>query len=129
LGGAAAAEGQGAVNALDMGRISCGFGRVRSRPARITKGAKKTAYYSKMWHSPKSLAWRLTSPFFLPAASSYHKVLTVAQQAKPNAARAEAEAPRPDEGFCHAASRLSLICFLPHFTHLSLSVQGRRPHL
>jgi hypothetical protein len=44
------------------------------------------------------LANRLTSPFFLPAASSYHNALTVAQQAKANAARAEAEAARPVEG-------------------------------
>jgi hypothetical protein len=44
VGGAATAEGQGAVNALDMGRSSCGFGRVCSRPAKILKGAKKAAY-------------------------------------------------------------------------------------
>jgi hypothetical protein len=40
-GGAAAAEGQDAANALDMDWGSCGFGRVRSRPAKIIKGAKK----------------------------------------------------------------------------------------
>jgi hypothetical protein len=34
LGGAAAAEGQGAVNALDMDESSCGFCRVRRRPPR-----------------------------------------------------------------------------------------------
>jgi hypothetical protein len=33
----------------------------------------------------------------------YHEVLTVAQQAESNTARAEAEVSRPDEGFCHAA--------------------------
>jgi hypothetical protein len=44
------------------------------------------------------LARRLKPPFFLPVASSYHEVLTVAQQAKANAARAEAEAARPGEG-------------------------------
>jgi hypothetical protein len=44
------------------------------------------------------LVRRLASPFFLPAASPYHEVLEVAQQAKANAARAEAEASRPGEG-------------------------------
>jgi hypothetical protein len=78
-GAAAAAEAQGAVNALDMDGSSCGFGRVRSRPAKIIKGAKKAAYYPKIRHSPQRLARRLASPFFLPAASSYHEVLTGAQ--------------------------------------------------
>jgi hypothetical protein len=82
LGGAAAAEGQGAVNALDMNGWSCDFDRVRSRPAKVIKGAKKVACYPKARCSPKSLTRRLVSPFFLPAASSYHKVLKVAQQAK-----------------------------------------------
>jgi hypothetical protein len=41
LGGAAVAEGQGAVNALDMDGSSCGFGRVLSRPAKIIEGTKK----------------------------------------------------------------------------------------
>jgi hypothetical protein len=80
-----------------MDGSSFGFGRVRSRPAKIIKGAKKAAYYPKMRHSPQSLAWRLASPFFLSAATPYHKVFTVAQQAESNAARAEAEASRPDE--------------------------------
>jgi hypothetical protein len=48
MGGAAAAEGQGAVNALGMDGSICGFDRVRSRPAKIIKGAKKAAYYPKM---------------------------------------------------------------------------------
>jgi hypothetical protein len=43
LGGAAAAEGQGAVNALGMDGSSCGFSRVRSRPAKIIEGTKKAA--------------------------------------------------------------------------------------
>jgi hypothetical protein len=43
------------------------------------------------------LARRLASPFVLSAASSYHEVLTVVQQAKANAARAEVEAARPGE--------------------------------
>jgi hypothetical protein len=40
----AAAEGHGAVNALDIDESSCGFGRVRSRPATIIKATKKAAY-------------------------------------------------------------------------------------
>jgi hypothetical protein len=40
LGGAAAAEGQDAINALAMGGSSCGFDRGRSRPAKIIKGTK-----------------------------------------------------------------------------------------
>jgi hypothetical protein len=64
----------------------------------IIKGAKKAAYYPKTRCSSKSLARRFAPPFFLPAASSYHEVLTVTQQAKANAARAEAEASRPGEG-------------------------------
>jgi hypothetical protein len=77
---------------------SCGFDRARSRPGKIIKGTKKAAYYTKMWNTPQSLARRLESPFFLPAASSYNEVLTVAHQAKANAARAEAEAACPGEG-------------------------------
>ena len=106
-------EGQGAINALDIDGSSCGFDRVRSHPAKIIKGAKKAAYYPKMRHSPQSLARRLASPFFLPATTSYHEVLTVAQQAESNAARTEADASRPDEGFCHAAPRLFLLRLLP----------------
>jgi hypothetical protein len=44
LGKAAAAEGQGAVNALGMGGSSCGFDRVHSRPAKIIEDSKKAAY-------------------------------------------------------------------------------------
>jgi hypothetical protein len=40
LGGAAAAEGQGALSALDVDSSSCGADRARSRPAKIIKGAK-----------------------------------------------------------------------------------------
>jgi hypothetical protein len=60
LGGAAAAQGQKALNALDMGCNSCGFDRVRCRPDKIINGAKKAAYYPKIRHSPRSLARRLT---------------------------------------------------------------------
>jgi hypothetical protein len=40
LGGAAAAEEQGAIKALDMGESICGFERARSHPAKVIKGAK-----------------------------------------------------------------------------------------
>jgi hypothetical protein len=98
LGGTAAAEGQGALNALGMNGSSCGFDRAHCRPAMIIKGAKKAAYYPKTRCSPQSLARRLASPFFLLAASPYHEVLTVAQQAKADAACTEAEAARPERG-------------------------------
>jgi hypothetical protein len=98
LGGAAAAKGRDAANAPDMDFSSCGFGRARSCQAMIIKGAKKAACYPKTRCSPQSLARRLASPFFLPAALSYHEVLTVAQKAKANAARAEAGAARHDKG-------------------------------
>jgi len=67
------------------------------------------------------LARRLASPFFLPATTSYHEVLTVAQLAEFNAARAEAEASRPDEGFCTRPHVSPSSAFSPHLTHLSLS--------
>jgi hypothetical protein len=82
-----------------MDGSSCGFNRVRSRPLKIIKGTKKAAYYPRMRHSPRSLAWRLASPLFLPAASSYHEVLAVAQLDKADAACAEADVDRPDGGF------------------------------
>jgi hypothetical protein len=64
-------------------------------------------------HSPKILTRRLASPFFLPTSSSYHKALTVAQLDKADAACAETDAARPDEEFCHAAPRLSILHLLP----------------
>jgi hypothetical protein len=97
LGGAAAVEGQDAANALNMDGSSCGFDRARSRSAKTINGAKKAAYYPKTRFFPQSLAQRLASPFFLPAASLYYEVLAVAQQAKANAACVEAEAARPEE--------------------------------
>jgi hypothetical protein len=81
-----------------MGGSSCGFGRVRSRPAKIIKGTKKAIYHPNTWCSSLSLVRRLASPLFLPAASSYHEVLTVVRQAKADAARAVFEAACPDEG-------------------------------
>ena len=72
------AEGHGTLNALDMDANNRGFGRVRNRPAKTIKGAKKAAYYPKMRHRPQSSARRLASPLFLPATLSYHEVLAVA---------------------------------------------------
>jgi hypothetical protein len=102
-----------------MDYCSCGFDRVRSRPARIIKGKKKAAYYPKTRRSPQSLVRRLVSPFFLPAASSYLELLTLAQQAKANPASAEAEATRPGEGYFYAAPRLALHPFPYSFHCLS----------
>jgi hypothetical protein len=107
----------------------CGFDRVRSRLAKTIKGAKKAAYYPKMRHSSQSLTRRLEPLLFLSAASSCHEVLTVAQLVKADAACAEADAARPDEGFFHAAPRPShLRLHLPPHLPIS-SVQGLRPNL
>jgi hypothetical protein len=95
LGGAAATEGQAAISALDMDFSSCGSDRARSQPDKVIIGTKKAAYNLK--------TRRLASNFFLPAASSYHEVLTVAQLDKACVVCAEAGAIRPDEGLCHAA--------------------------
>jgi hypothetical protein len=54
-------------------------------------------YSPKARHSLQNLARRLASPLFLPAASSYHDVLTVALLDNAGAAYAEAEATGPDE--------------------------------
>jgi hypothetical protein len=71
-----AAEGQGTLGALNMDYSSCGLDRVCSRPAKIIKGAKQAA--STQRRGPLRKAWcSAASPFFLPAASSYHEVLTV----------------------------------------------------
>jgi hypothetical protein len=57
------------------------------------------AGFSKKQFSPtESVALRLASLFFLAPAAACPQVRTVAQQAKANAARAEAEAARPGEG-------------------------------
>jgi hypothetical protein len=125
LGEAAAAEGQGTLNAPGVDCSSCDFDRARSFPAKIIKGAKKAAYYSKTRHSPQRLSRRLASPFFLPAALSYNKVLTVAQLDKAHAACAGADAARPDEQFCHEAHVSPSFAPSPHLTRLFLSVQGR----
>ena len=110
-------EGAHAEKALGMDRSGCGFDRVQSRSASIIKGAKKAAYYPKIRHSSQKSARRLAPPYFLPAASSYHEALMVAQLDKADAACADVFAACPDEGFfCHAAPRLSLLRLLlpPH---------------
>jgi len=60
----------------------------------------------------------LFSPFFLAPATTYLRALTLAQQAKDNAARAKAEAACPGGGYFYAAPRLAL----PPVSHLPLSV-------
>jgi hypothetical protein len=55
LGGAATAEGQGAVELFNMDGSSCGFVRVRSRLTKFIKGAKKAAYCPKTRFSPQSI--------------------------------------------------------------------------
>jgi hypothetical protein len=85
-----------------------------------------------MSSSPQSLARRLAPPFFLPAASSYHEVLTAAQLYKADAACAEADAARRDEGFCHATPRLSFLRLLPYSspypTLQTRALSGRSTH-
>jgi hypothetical protein len=119
LGGAAAAERQGALNALDMDCSSCDFDRARNRPAKIIKGAKKAACCPKTKCSPQRLARHPALPFFLPAASLCHEVLTVAQLGKADAACAEADTVCPDEKFCYVDRRLSLLRLLSYLAQLS----------
>jgi hypothetical protein len=94
---------------------SCGFDRVRSRQAKIIKGAKKAGYYPKIRHSPQSLARRLASPLFLPAASSCHEALTAAYLDKAGVACAEADALMRDSAEVLHASPSS--ASFPHLTH------------
>jgi hypothetical protein len=44
----------GAGDLFDMDYSSCGFDRARSRPTKITEGAKKAAYYPKTRCSPQN---------------------------------------------------------------------------
>jgi hypothetical protein len=69
----------------------------RSRLALIKKGPHAKAGFLKKRLSPESLTARFAPPVFLAPATTYHQDLTVAQQAKADAARAEAEAARPGE--------------------------------
>jgi hypothetical protein len=48
-----AAEEQDTLNALDMDSSSCGFGRVRSRPAKTIKRTKNAAYFPEIHHYPQ----------------------------------------------------------------------------
>jgi len=105
-------EGQGALNALDMDFRSCSFDCARSRPAKTIKSTKKAAYIPTIKNSPQSLARRLASPLFLPGASSYNEILTVAQLDRADAACAKADATCPDEGFYQAAPLLSTLRLL-----------------
>jgi hypothetical protein len=73
------------------------LGRVLNRLAFIKKSLHNVAGFTKKRFSPESSAARLASPFFLAPATTYPKVLKRAQQTKAHAARAEAEAARPDE--------------------------------
>jgi hypothetical protein len=63
------------------------------------------AGFPKKQLSPESLAARLASPFFLAPETTNPQVLTAAQQAEANAARAEAEAARSCEGWLNVAPR------------------------
>jgi hypothetical protein len=53
-----------------MNASSCGFGRVRSRPAKNIKGAKKPAYYPKIRLSAMSFSRCLVSLLFLNSNSN-----------------------------------------------------------
>ena len=55
-----------------------------------------------------SVTLRLSSPFFLASDTVYLPILTLAQQAKANAARAKAEATSPGDDLFYAAPRLAL---------------------
>ena len=71
--------------------------RVRKRLALIKKGLQQVGRLPKKEFSLESVVARLASPFFLAPGTAYLPILTVAQQAKANAARAKAEANRPGE--------------------------------
>jgi hypothetical protein len=82
--------------------------RVRSRLAHVLKGLEKVVCNAEKQYSPESVAQRLASPFFLPAATAYPVFRTAVQQAKVDAAahakaeagaaaRAKADAARPGE--------------------------------
>jgi hypothetical protein len=86
------------------------------------------SYYPKAWCSTQSSARRLAPPLFLPAASLYHEVLTVAQLDKADAACDGADAARPDEGICHAALRLFVLRFLSPPRPLASFCAGTAPN-
>ena len=73
------------------------LGRVRKRLTLIKKGLQQVERLPKKRFSSESLAQRLASPFFLLPGSSYPELLTAAQQATADAARAKAKATHPGE--------------------------------
>ena len=94
---------------------SCSFDCARSRPAKTIKSTKKAAYIPTIKNSPQSLARRLASPLFLPAASSCHEALTAAYLDKAGVACAEADALMRDSAEVLHASPSS--ASFPHLTH------------
>jgi hypothetical protein len=92
------------------------FGRIRRRLAKVHNGLKKVASTPKKQYSQESVAQRLALPFFMPAATAYPAVLSIAEQAKVDAAarakaemdaaaRTKADAARPGERYCCASLR------------------------
>ena len=82
------------------------FFRISNRLSKVQQGLKTVAYKSKKYFSQESVAQRLASPFFLPAGTSYPAVLSMAAQAKADAAaRAKADAAHPGERYCSASLR------------------------
>ena len=90
--------------------------RVRMRLMHMHKGLKSGLHHSEKRFSPESVAQRLAAPFFMPDATAYPELRTVAQQAKvdavasakaeaESAARAKADAARPGERYCCASLR------------------------
>ena len=63
----------------------------------IKKGLQKVGRSLKKQLSLGSVVAHLALPFFLAAGTPYLPILTVAQQAEANAARAKTEATRPGE--------------------------------
>ena len=88
--------------------------RVRKRLEKVLKGLNKVVGYAQQQYSSESLAQRLASLFFLLPGSSYPELLTAAQQATADAARAKTDAARPGAILCYAAPRLS-----PPYPHSS----------
>ena len=82
------------------------FIRIDKRLAKVKQGLKTVANNSKKYYSQESVAQRLASLFFLPAGTSYPAVLSMAAQAKADAAaRAKADAAHPGERYCSASLR------------------------
>ena len=82
------------------------FIRIDKRLAKVKQGLKTVANNSKKYYSQESVAQRLASLFFLPAGTSYPVVLSMAAQAKVDAAtRTKADAARPGERYCCASLR------------------------